>query len=95
LKELSSHCAEFLIHAADVEGLQGGIDKDLVSLLGSHSYVPTTYAGGARSLEDLKLVHELSNGNVDLTIGSALDIFGGDGVSLKQCIDWNQQHSNG
>lgn len=95
LKELSSHCAEFLIHAADVEGLQGGIDKDLVTFLGSHSYVPTTYAGGARSLEDLELVHKLSNGNVDLTIGSALDIFGGHGVTLKQCIDWNQQHSHG
>ncbi|MGR6871628.1 phosphoribosylformimino-5-aminoimidazole carboxamide ribotide isomerase [Pseudomonas sp. HK3] len=95
LKELSAHCAEFLIHAADVEGLQGGIDKDLVTLLGKHSYNPTTYAGGARSLDDLKLVNKLSNGKVDLTIGSALDIFGGNGVSLNQCIEWNQQHNHG
>ena len=92
LKELSSHCAEFLIHAADVEGLQGGIDEDLVRLLGEHCPIPVTYAGGARSLEDLKLVHQLSGGRVDLTIGSALDIFGGHGVTLEECIQWNNDH---
>ncbi|EAR60762.1 phosphoribosylformimino-5-aminoimidazole carboxamide ribotide isomerase [Neptuniibacter caesariensis] len=90
LAELSEHCAEFLIHAADVEGLQGGIDKELVGLLGEHCSIPVTYAGGARSLEDLKLVDQLSNGKVDLTIGSALDIFGGSGVTLEECIRWNQ-----
>lgn len=89
LDALSEHCAEFLIHAADVEGLQGGIDEDLVRFLGEHCTIPVTYAGGARSLEDLKLVHTLSGGKVDLTIGSALDIFGGDGVTLGQCIAWN------
>lgn len=93
LRELANHCGEFLIHAADVEGLQGGIDEDLVSLLGQHSTIPMTYAGGARSLEDLKRVHELSNGKVDLTIGSALDIFGGSGVTLEECLRWNQQAS--
>lgn len=91
LTELAGHCAEFLIHAADVEGLQGGIDQDLVKLLGEHCTIPVTYAGGARSLEDLKLVHQLSGGKVDLTIGSALDIFGGQGVTLEECIHWNQQ----
>lgn len=90
LKELSQHCAEFLIHAADVEGLQGGIDSELVSLLGQHVSIPTTYAGGARSLADLDEVKRLSNGKVDLTIGSALDIFGGSGVTLEECIRWNQ-----
>ena len=90
LRELESHCAEFLIHAADVEGLQGGIDRDLVSLLGAHSRIPVTYAGGARSLEDLRLVSALSKGRVDLTIGSALDIFGGRGVTLSECIAWNR-----
>lgn len=94
LLELSNHCAEFLIHAADVEGLQGGIDEDLVSLLGKHAYLPMTYAGGARSIGDLEKVRILSNGKVDLTIGSALDIFGGQGVTLDACIQWNhnQQH---
>ncbi|PKH06758.1 phosphoribosylformimino-5-aminoimidazole carboxamide ribotide isomerase [Moritella sp. Urea-trap-13] len=92
LQQLSEHCAEFLIHAADVEGLQNGIDQELVSLLGQHTCIPVTYAGGARSIEDLALVERLSNGKVDLTIGSALDIFGGSGITLQQCIDWNQQH---
>lgn len=90
LDALSKHCAEFLIHAADVEGLQGGIDQELVALLGETCTIPVTYAGGARSLEDLKLVNSLSNGKVDLTIGSALDIFGGNGVTLAECIAWNQ-----
>lgn len=91
LQELAGHCAEFLIHAADVEGLQAGVDQELVSLLGEIATIPVTYAGGARSLKDLKLVHELSKGKVDLTIGSALDIFGGSGVTLEECIHWNQQ----
>tara|TARA_B100000809_G_scaffold263666_1_gene317482 strand:+ start:1252 stop:2013 length:762 start_codon:yes stop_codon:yes gene_type:complete len=89
LAELSQHCAEFLIHAADVEGLQGGIDENLVILLGQHCDIPVTYAGGARSLQDLELVKHLSSGKVDLTIGSALDIFGGSGVTLDECIAWN------
>ncbi|KZZ45552.1 MAG: phosphoribosylformimino-5-aminoimidazole carboxamide ribotide isomerase [Saccharospirillaceae bacterium] len=91
LRELASHCDEFLIHAADVEGLQAGIDEQLVAMLGEHSTIPMTYAGGARSLDDLKRVHELSNGKVDLTIGSALDIFGGKGVTLEECLSWNRQ----
>ena len=90
LSELAGHCDEFLIHAADVEGLQAGIDKDLVKLIGDISTIPVTYAGGARSLKDLELVNTLSKGNVDLTIGSALDIFGGNGVTLDECIAWNR-----
>ena len=92
LSELSRHCAEFLIHAADVEGLQRGIDEELVVLLGRSSEIPVTYAGGARSLADLDRVNELSAGKVDLTIGSALDIFGGTGVTLTACVNWNKQH---
>lgn len=91
LSELASHCDEFLIHAADVEGLQAGIDEELVSLLGQNALIPVTYAGGARSLQDLKRVEELSNGKVDLTIGSALDIFGGKGVTLDECLSWNRR----
>ena len=91
LSELAGHCSEFLIHAADVEGLQGGIDEELVTLLGNITSIPVTYAGGARALADLQRVSELSNGQVDLTIGSALDIFGGSGVTLDECISWNQQ----
>ena len=92
IEALEEHCAEFLIHAADVEGLQGGIDQELVKLLGETCTIPVTYAGGARSADDLKLVKELSSGNVDLTIGSALDIFGGSGITLEECIHWNQNN---
>ena len=80
---LASFCAEFLIHAADVEGKCEGIDEELVSLLGQWVTLPTTYAGGARRLEDVALVERLSGGAVDLTIGSALDIFGGAGVRYE------------
>lgn len=90
LKSLEVYCDEFLVHAADVEGLQGGIDEELVEFLGQYCAIPVTYAGGARDLQDLELVKRLSLGRVDLTIGSALDIFGGDGVSFEDCVEWNK-----
>ena len=77
IRRLEPFCTEFLVHAADVEGKCEGIDEDLVRLLGNWVTLPTTYAGGAKSIEDISRVEELSGGKVDLTIGSALDIFGG------------------
>jgi phosphoribosylformimino-5-aminoimidazole carboxamide ribotide isomerase len=91
LKKFSSFCAEFLIHAVDVEGLCRGIDRELVSMLGQFSPIPTTYAGGANSLADLEAVTQLGQGKVDLTIGSALDIFGGTGVKYADCVKFNRQ----
>ncbi|KAN0062390.1 Enzyme that catalyzes the fourth step in the histidine pathway [Thecaphora frezii] len=87
---LAAYCSEFLIHAADVEGLCQGIDRELVQKLGEWCTIPTTYAGGARHIGDLELVDRLSNGKVDLTFGSALDIFGGSGVTLEELVKWNQ-----
>ncbi|TVR45009.1 MAG: phosphoribosylformimino-5-aminoimidazole carboxamide ribotide isomerase [Planctomycetota bacterium] len=95
LRQLAPYCAEFLVHAADVEGLCQGIDEDLVRLLGAESPLPVTYAGGARSLEDLGLVDELSAGRVDLTIGSALDLFGGRGARYADCLAWNERQATG
>ncbi|THH02441.1 hypothetical protein EW026_g428 [Hermanssonia centrifuga] len=66
---LSAYCSEFLVHAADVEGLCKGIDEQLVCNLGMWVTIPTTYAGGAKSVSDLQLVDELSQGKVDLTFG--------------------------
>jgi phosphoribosylformimino-5-aminoimidazole carboxamide ribotide isomerase len=91
LQELASYCAEFLVHAADVEGLQAGMDEQLIAFLGEYSPIPVTYAGGARSLQDLELAARLSNHKVDVTIGSALDIFGGSGVQYKECVAYNAQ----
>lgn len=92
---LSDYCDEFLVHAADVEGKQAGMDEELIAFLAQHCPIPVTYAGGARSLEDLKRCSELSQGRVDLTIGSALDIFGGQGARYADCVAFNQQEENG
>jgi phosphoribosylformimino-5-aminoimidazole carboxamide ribotide isomerase len=89
LAQLAKSCAEFLVHAVDVEGLCAGIDEELVRIL-AQAPIPTTYAGGARSLADLELVTALSHGRVDLTIGSALDIFGGSGVRYAECVAFNR-----
>ncbi|OXV10356.1 hypothetical protein Egran_01882 [Elaphomyces granulatus] len=87
---LEPYCSEFLIHAADVEGLQQGIDEDLVSKLAQWCSIPVTYAGGARHLGDLEKVRNRSGGKIDLTIGSALDIFGGSGITFDECVEWNK-----
>ncbi|MBR1998485.1 MAG: phosphoribosylformimino-5-aminoimidazole carboxamide ribotide isomerase [Akkermansia sp.] len=86
LDALSSHCAEFLIHAADVEGKCNGIDRELVELLGSWRGCPMTYAGGISTMADFELIDELSHGSVDATVGSALDIFGGHGVRYADLV---------
>lgn len=91
LRELAGSCAEFLIHAADVEGKCEGIDAALVRFLGEHSPIPVTYAGGARAFDDLADVERLSGGRVDLTIGSALDLFGGKHVRYADCVAWNRR----
>ncbi|MEI6197776.1 MAG: phosphoribosylformimino-5-aminoimidazole carboxamide ribotide isomerase [Verrucomicrobiota bacterium] len=91
LNIFSEFCAEFLIHAVDVEGLCRGIDRELVEKLGRWTPIPMTYAGGANSLADLEAVTQLGQGKVDLTIGSALDIFGGSGVGYEDCVKFNRR----
>jgi phosphoribosylformimino-5-aminoimidazole carboxamide ribotide isomerase len=95
--ELAEYCDEFLVHGVDVEGKQCGILEDLVELLGSHSPIPVTYAGGVRNLDDMNLVEKLGKGRVDCTIGSALDIFGGS-LKYDDVVKWhyerNPQSSN-
>jgi phosphoribosylformimino-5-aminoimidazole carboxamide ribotide isomerase len=91
LEKFSDYCAEFLIHAVDVEGLCRGIDSELVEKLGRWSPIPMTYAGGANSLADLETVTKLGGGKVNLTIGSALDIFGGSGVKYADCVKFNRR----
>ncbi|MGB3209215.1 MAG: phosphoribosylformimino-5-aminoimidazole carboxamide ribotide isomerase [Desulforhopalus sp.] len=86
LDTLSGFCAEFLIHAADVEGKCGGIEFDLVEKLAEWTPLPTTYAGGVRDLRDLQLVKEAGKDRLDITIGSALDIFGGTKLTYKDSV---------
>ncbi|KFA68779.1 hypothetical protein S40285_01141 [Stachybotrys chlorohalonatus IBT 40285] len=93
IRTLEPYCSEFLIHAADNEGLQQGVDEKLVERLAEWCSIPVTYAGGGRHLEDLDLVKRLSGGKVDLTIGSALDCFGGSGVKFDDCVEWNKEQA--
>jgi phosphoribosylformimino-5-aminoimidazole carboxamide ribotide isomerase len=89
LARLAEWCDEFLVHAVDVEGLCRGVDLELVEKLRQWSPLPATYAGGARSLEDLAAVTRAGGGKIDLTIGSALDIFGGQGVRYEDAVAFN------
>ena len=93
LSQLAKHCDEFLIHGVDVEGLGQGIDKNLVRLIAKPSPIAATYAGGARSMNDLQLVTDLGEGRVHLTIGSALDILGGDGLRYEDAVAFNREHT--
>jgi len=93
LEKLAASCAEFLVHAVDVEGLCRGIDRQLVEDLGRWSPIPATYAGGANSLADLEDVTRLGQGRIHLTIGSALDIFGGTGVRYADVVAFNKKHA--
>lgn len=91
LDRLASSCAEFLIHAADVEGLCGGIDEELVSMLGGWAERPLTYAGGAATMDDVRRIDAAGSGRVDFTVGSALDLFGGGGVRYDELVAWNRR----
>lgn len=86
LEELSKFCDEFLIHAADVEGKCAGIECDLVEKLAQWTPIPTTYAGGIRDLQDLKLLKDAGQNRLDATIGSALDIFGGKKLKYSDAV---------
>lgn len=77
LDMLSEYCSEFLIHAVDVEGKSKGIETELVQMLGAWARIPITYAGGVGSWEDVDLLRRYGRGKLDVTIGSALDLFGG------------------
>lgn len=78
------------MHGVDVEGKQCGIDQELLTILAACSPLPCTYAGGVRSMEDLELVRRLAqDGNIDITVGSALDCFGG-ALSYDKVVAWSR-----
>lgn len=83
LERLAGYCNEFLVHAVDVEGCGSGIDEELARLLGQWSGRPVTYAGGVHSYEDLYLLKKLGRNRMNVTVGSALDLFGGN-------LEWNK-----
>lgn len=89
LTALATSCDEFLVHGVDVEGKKLGIDDELVELMGRCSPVASTYAGGATTLEDLERVAAKGQGRVGVTVGSALDIFGGS-LKYDDVVAWHR-----
>ncbi len=87
LDKMADYADEFLIHAVDVEGKASGIERELVELLGSWHKIPVTYAGGVGSFEHLEQLREWGQGNLNVTIGSALDLFGGS-MSFEDVLNW-------
>ena len=86
LDDLAACCAEFLVHAVDVEGTCTGVDARLLDLLAESIPIPTTYAGGVASSADLELIRAAGRGRIDVTVGSALDIFGGSGLRYRDLV---------
>lgn len=86
LASLAPSCAEFLVHAVELEGRRSGIDEQLVALLAEIAPRPTTYAGGVRDLADVETIERVGRGRIDYTVGSALDLFGGDGVRYADLV---------
>jgi phosphoribosylformimino-5-aminoimidazole carboxamide ribotide isomerase len=89
LEALAGFCDEFLVHAVDVEGKCMGIDTRLLELLAESIPVPTTYAGGVTSLLDLDRIRASGRGRIDVTVGSALDIFGGSGLRYQDVVAYH------
>ncbi len=90
LQDLSRSCAEFLVHAADVEGRCAGVEVELIDMLGRWSPIPTTYAGGIHDMADLEILRDKGKGRLDFTIGSALDIFGGTRFSYEEVVRYGR-----
>ncbi|KAF8101762.1 hypothetical protein N665_0201s0082 [Sinapis alba] len=90
LEFLGGFADEFLVHGVDVEGMKLGIDEELVALLGNYSPIPVTYAGGVTVMDDVERIKEAGKGRVDVTVGSALDIFGGN-LPYKDVVAWHHQ----
>ena len=88
LKKLEEYCDEYLIHAVDVEGKCNGPETDIIKELSKYNGNKVTYAGGIRSLVDVKAINEASDGKIDFTIGSALDIFGGN-LKFEEVAKYN------
>ena len=93
LAEFALSCDEFLVHAADVEGKCAGVEIDLLGKLSTWVTIPTTYAGGVRNLADMEFIDRIGQGRLDATIGSALDIFGGSGITYREAVAFHAARS--
>lgn len=89
LEWLAGFCDEFLVHAVDVEGKCMGVDERLIGILAGQATIPATYAGGVATMADLELINRAGGGRLDATVGSALDIFGGTGLTYRDVVDFH------
>lgn len=89
LEWLAGFCDEFLVHAVDVEGKCMGVDGRLIQLLAQYATIPITYAGGVATMDDLELIRHTGQDKLDVTVGSALDIFGGAGLTYKEVVAYH------
>lgn len=89
---LAGFCDEFLVHAVDVEGKCMGVDERLINLLAEHATIPITYAGGVATMADLELIKAAGHGRLDATVGSALDIFGGSGLTYREVVAFHNEN---
>ncbi|MBT3539096.1 phosphoribosylformimino-5-aminoimidazole carboxamide ribotide isomerase [bacterium] len=78
LETLSNYCDEFLIHGVDSEGKLQGVEIDLLNILKDFTGIPITYAGGIRDMNDIEKIKQTGNGYINFSVGTALDIFGGE-----------------
>jgi len=88
-KDLSQYCDEFLVHGVDVEGKKTGVDENLLKILSEAAKkynVIITYAGGIASFEDIERIEKWSEGKIDFSVGSALDLYGGK-LSYKELVE--------
>lgn len=92
LEMFSKYCDEFLIHAVDTEGKAKGIEPQIAKIMGEYCTIPSTYAGGISSFDDLDTLKELGRGKIDFTIGSALDIFGGN-MNFEKSLPTANSHA--
>ena len=94
LDELAAFCDEFLVHAVDVEGKCMGIDTRLLDLLATSVPIPTTYAGGVATMADLERIRISGRDRIDVTVGSALDIFGGASLRYQDVVAYHARLGN-
>lgn len=89
LSKLEKYCDEFLVHSIEVEGMEGGIDLELATLVRKNCSIPVTYAGGGTNVEIVKVLHQLG---LDITIGKA---YYKGSVSHQELVDVNKNLATG
>lgn len=88
-EKLSDYCVEFLVHGADSEGKLRGTNPKLIKLLGECAKkvnVPITYAGGITTYDDIENIREYGEERLNFTVGTSLDLFGGE-LKYRKIVD--------